>query len=289
MTFAPSQRTKLFLRMALDGAEGSGKSYTAMKLMYYLLGGAEFFLIDSERGRSRLYACAPGETADPEKGRFEFQSLELTDYDPRNYIAAIRGAVNAGAKGLVIDGISQGWEGANGILAQKTALDKRPNTNSYTNWGTMTDLQNEFIGVMLDAPLHLIVTMRSKVDHIIEKNENGKTIIRKLGLQPIQRDGVGYEFDVIGRMEDSRMSITKVRNIDSLIGKEFDKPGLEVAQALNNWLGIGAEMPMTKEQYRSEMQALGYKTDTEIAEFGKKHPDIVGAYRLNELLKRVQR
>lgn len=57
------------------------------------------------------------------------------------------------------------------------------------------------IDTLLGAKLHVIATMRSKMEYAQEKDEQThRTVIRKLGLAPIQRDNVEYEFDGATRL-----------------------------------------------------------------------------------------
>ena len=39
--------------------------------------------------------------------------------------------------------------------------------------------------------------MRSKMDYVQEKDDRGKTQIKKVGLAPIMRDGIEYEFTTV--------------------------------------------------------------------------------------------
>jgi len=277
-------REQVNLRMAITGAQGSGKSYTALNLMYYLMGGKKFGVIDSERGRAKLYLPAPKQKPNPEKGTFPFVYIKLDSYDTLDYIAAIDVMIAAGIKGLVIDGISHAWEGQGGLLDQKSQLDARPGSNNYTNWAGITKKQNEFINKLLDYPGHLIVTMRSKVDYVIDAS-SGKNQVRKIGLQPVQRDGVSYEFDIEALMEDATMSFTKLRNVPELKDKTFKNPGKEVAEILIDWLGIGVEMPLDAQNFKTRMAGLGFDDNDKLKAFADQHPEVTGPFRYTELLK----
>jgi hypothetical protein len=60
---------------------------------------------------------------------------------------------------------------------------------------------------------------------------------RKIGLQPVMRDGTEYEFDVCGEMDqENTLQATKSR-CPKLSGGVFPKPGKELADALKEWLG----------------------------------------------------
>ncbi len=39
--------------------------------------------------------------------------------------------------------------------------------------------------------------MRVKTEWVVERDEKGRNVPRAVGLQPIMRDGIEYEFDVV--------------------------------------------------------------------------------------------
>jgi len=102
---------------------------------------------------------------------------------------------------------------------------------------------------MLQSRLHLIVTMRAKTEYVLETNEKGKQVPRKVGLAPVQRDGLEYEFDVVADMDlDNNLIVSKSR-CEALSGAVIAKPGKEVADTLKAWLTDGApvqETPQTQ-------------------------------------------
>jgi hypothetical protein len=86
--------------------------------------------------------------------------------------------------------------------------------------------------------------MRSKTEYVLEKDERtGKTVPRKIGMAPIQRDGMEYEFDVFGDMDhDNTLVITKSR-CPKLTKAVIKEPGEDFAKTLKAWLTDGAPMP----------------------------------------------
>jgi len=70
--------------------------------------------------------------------------------------------------------------GAADPLKSGTELFKNDEVRVWT-------LDGKVVIASITAKLHLIITMRSKMEYVQEKDERGKTVIRKVGLQPIQR------------------------------------------------------------------------------------------------------
>jgi len=84
-------------------------------------------------------------------------------------------------------------------LDQVEKVRARLRDNGFAAWREITPKHNRMIDAMLSAPLHVLVSMRVKTEWIVDKDERtGKSKPRKVGLQPVMRDGIEYEFDVCG-------------------------------------------------------------------------------------------
>lgn len=228
--FKPATKTQAKLRMALLGPSGSGKTYTALNIAQHL--GERVAVLDTEHGSASLYADL-----------FAFDVVEPANFAPKTYIQIIQAAEKAGYDVLVIDSLSHAWMGSGGILEQVEAARTRSQSNNgYVAWKDATPQHNNLIEAILAAKLHIIVTMRVKMEYVQEKNEKtNKTEIRKVGLQPVQRDGLEYEFGVIGDLDmDNQLIIGKTR-CSALRGGVFPQAGAEVAGILRAWLSDGAE------------------------------------------------
>ena len=227
--FQKATRRQAKARVAIDGPAGSGKTYTALIAAKSLANGSKIAVIDTERGSASLYA-----------DEFDFDVLELDNFNPRNYIEAIRAAEQAGYSVIVIDSMSHAWEGEGGILDMHDAATKRQRTeNSYTAWKDVTPVHREFVDAMLQSPAHIIATMRAKMEYSQEKDGNGKTVIRKIGLAPVQRAGTEYEFTVVCDMDvEHTLTVSKSR-CKPLADKVARMPGGAFFDALRDWLNSG--------------------------------------------------
>lgn len=225
--FAKATKKKQKARVALIGAAGSGKTYTALTLAKYL--GQRIAVIDTERGSASKYS---GDVVD-------FDVCEPEAFSPRAYVQALRGAADEGYDVVVIDSLSHAWEGDGGILDQ---VDKRG--GKFDAWRDMAPQTRELIDAILQYPGHVIATMRTKTEYVVEKNERtGKMEPRKVGLAPKFKEGLEYEFDVVGVLdEDNVLRVTKSR-AGSLNGAVIKCPGKPFADALRAWLDDGAEQP----------------------------------------------
>jgi hypothetical protein len=235
MTFQFKKATKKDqkLRLGLVGPSGSGKTYSALAIATGL--GARIAVVDSEHGSASLYS-----------DRFTFDVIELVSFSPENYIGAIHAAEEAGYDVVILDSLSHAWAGKDGILEQKDAAAKRNKGDSFGAWRDLTPLHNKLIDTIVGSSIHVIATMRAKQEYVVQKDEKtGKTSVKKLGLAPVQRDGMEYEFTLVGDMDDSDLVVTKSR-VEALSGKVIQKPGKEMGKQLRAWLSDGVAPPVTR-------------------------------------------
>lgn len=230
--FKKAQKSQAKLRMAIDGPSGSGKTYTGLIAATALANGGKIAVIDTEHGSASKYA-----------DMFEFDTLELATFHPQNYIDGIEVAEEAGYIVLLIDSLSHAWEGEGGVLELHDAATKRqPSGNSWTAWRDVTPIHRDLVEAILQAKLHVIATMRSKTDYIQTTDDKGRTIIKKVGMAPVQRAGMEYEFDVVADMDtDHNMVISKTRCF-AIADQVVSKPRADWFTTLRDWLSDGAPM-----------------------------------------------
>jgi len=226
--FKTATKAQAKLRLGLIGPAGSGKTMTALRIAHGL--GGRVAVIDTERGSASLYAGERG---------LGFDVLELETYEARNFIEAIGQAEAAGYDVLIIDSLSHAWAGKGGILEFVDKAAKRSGGGSFAGWRDATPLHNQLVDAILGAKLHVICTLRSKVEHVIEQ-VNGKTQVRKVGLQPVQRDGLEYEFTVVGDVnQEHELIVTKTRAA-FLADAVIREAGEDLGKQLKTWLTSGS-------------------------------------------------
>lgn len=233
--FKKATKRQIKLRLALVGPTGSGKTYSSLQIASRI--GAKVAVIDTEHGSASKYADL-----------FQFDVCELESFHPQQYINAIA-AASQHYDVLVIDSLSHAWMGKDGALELVDQSAKRSQSkNSFNAWREVTPLHNQLVEALLSCKCHLIVTMRAKTEYVMETDHKGKSVPRKVGLAPIQRDGVEYEFDVVGEMtQDNELIVSKSR-CPALSGKVITQPGKQVADTLLGWLNSGEAQPETVTQ-----------------------------------------
>ena len=210
------------LRMALIGASGSGKTFTALSIAENL--GSKILFVDTEHGSASKYADI-----------FSFDVVELSDFAPENFIQAIKLGEANGYDVVIIDSLSHEWNGKGGILELHSAEEKITR-NKFTAWAKITPRHNALIETIVQSKTNVITTMRAKTDYSMNKDERGKTTVENVGLAPIQREGMEYEFDVVAHLDHENNFIVQKSRCPTLNEKIFNKAGIQVAEILKAWL-----------------------------------------------------
>lgn len=226
--FQKATRKKAKLKLAISGPSGSGKSYGALRLACGM--SSKVAVLDTENGSASLYS-----------DRFNFDVLDVPPpYDQSKFIDGVKAAVAGGYEVVVIDSASHFWEG---ILAYKDALDKRGG-NSFTNWNEAGNKFKSILDAILQSPIHVICCLRSKQDYVLETNERGKQTPRKVGMAPIMRDGVEYEFTTVFDVDMAHQTKTS-KDRTGLFTDSIFQITEDTGKQLLAWLdkGEGAPIP----------------------------------------------
>ncbi|MEU1152667.1 AAA family ATPase [Streptomyces sp. NPDC005918] len=236
-TFTPATREQARARIGLQGPAGSGKTKTALRLAEGLAKGGPIGVADTERGSALKYAIVPGK---PELGGHEFGHLPMDRHDPRDLIQVVRAAEEAGLAVLVVDSWSHFWNGRGGLLEiVEQAGSERGAGGTFGGWRTGNPIEQEMLDALLNFRGHLIVTMRTKGDYVIE----GKKVT-KVGVKAVQREGAEYELDVVMDMVEGTATVTKTR-YTPLDGQVIHHPGEDVAELILEQLGQGIDLVRT--------------------------------------------
>ncbi|WP_422853800.1 AAA family ATPase [Flavobacterium sp.] len=211
--------------MALQGASGSGKTYGALLLAFGLCGDwSKIAIIDSENHSSELYAHL---------GRYQVLHIE-PPFTPERYVEAIKVCEQADIEVIVIDSISHEWVGIGGIL---DAHSNMPG-NSYTNWAKLTPRHNSFVQHMLQSPIHIIGTIRSKQEYVLSE-KNGKQVPEKVGMKGVTRSGMDYEFTLVFNLDMRNNAIATKDRTSIFSGKSEFKVNSEIGKMILDWCNEG--------------------------------------------------
>jgi len=184
-TLKKTTRKNSKIKIGLSAPSGSGKTYSALRLAYGLTGDWDKIgIIDTENGTAANYA--PNFNT-----KFNVINLEAP-FSPERYIEAIRTCELAGMEVIIIDSITQEWEGTGGCLEiNETIAKAKFKGNTWTAWSETTPRHQKFINAIIYSPCHIITTVRNKIDMA---QVEGK--IKKVGVKEVTREGFEYELSI---------------------------------------------------------------------------------------------
>ncbi|GAF99057.1 unnamed protein product, partial [marine sediment metagenome] len=231
MAFRKAERKKARLRLGICGPSGSGKTKSALRIAEGL--GGKVALIDTENGSADIYA---------EEHDYDVEILRKP-YTPERYIALLNQAEKAGYDIVILDSISHAWAGQGGLLDEHDRVAKASRSgNTYTAWREITPKHNAFIEAMQSSPCHIMATMRTKVDYALEDDGGGKKKPKKVGMAPIQREGMDYEFTTVFDLSIPDHFATVSKDRTSLFdGQPPFVPSEATGKQLTAWLDKGVD------------------------------------------------
>ncbi len=242
--------------MALIGVAGAGKTYTALSIASNL--GKKIAVLDTERGSASKYSDL-----------FEFDVMEPESFAPKTYIDAIEAAAEAGYDVIILDSLSHAWAGKDGALELVDRAARRAQSNNnFGAWRDVTPQHNAMVDTIIGSKIHIIATMRAKTEYVQEKDpKTGRTSVRKVGMAPVQRDGLEYEFDVVADIDSENNLVVGKTRCPAIAGAVFPKAGKEIALRLKNWLtdgGVAREAAAEREA-KAEFAAPAPKSEKKAA------------------------
>lgn len=281
------------MKIGVSAPSGGGKTlgalliaYGLMKAQYPNLSDSKIWekiaIIDTENGSGELYCGS--EVGGVKIGEYNAVSLEAP-FEADKYTSAIDLCEDNKIEVCIIDSSTHLWSGAGGLLEQQGTAAKRSG-NSYTAWREITPQHNRFVERMLQCNMHVIATMRAKQEYVTEKGDNGKTTVRKMGLEPEQRKGMEYEFTLFLEV-NSEHEAFGAKDRTSIFDQKTFKITPKVGQQLMDWLqtGITTEHVVVATQHVADKPVALETVRKEIVELCKE----LGGQANDDLMKIVKK
>lgn len=235
MQLRHSERKKAKIKLAIQGVAGSGKTYSALLLAHGLTNGdfSKVAIIDTENGSADLYAHL---------GQYNVLTLP-PPFTPEKYIKAIDVCTDAGMEVIILDSTSHCWD---------YLLDYHSNLagNSFTNWAKITPLQKSFTDKILQCDAHVIATMRTKQDYVLNQKD-GKYIPEKVGLKAVQKEGLDYEFTVVFDVDIKHFAISSKDRTGLFMGKPEFIINSHTGKKILEWCNSGTNLQDAREKIKN--------------------------------------
>lgn len=296
MIFQKLENNRPFLKMALEGFAGDGKSRTAAEIaigVYKLIHSTKpIAIFDTERAAKALLPL------------FDAEGIEALSSEART-LASLNEAIKWCEAGnsdiLIIDSITHVWES----FIEAFKAEKNRYTLQFQDWGIIKPKwKNEFSTPFVNANVHIIFTGRAGYEYEEEKVEqpNGsfKKEISKSGIKMKAETETAFEpdililmskiSDVLGDVKTIFRTATVLKDrtdqIDGLTlnsdgklkGPSFDMfyPAIKQLLAGTVKQHTGGDIPDSFKEFEEKFSGIGRRKDTAIAE-------IEGAFELMQL------
>jgi len=250
MEILKASRQRAKIKMALQGPSGSGKTFSALFLAFGLCGDwSKIAVVDTENHSAELYSNL---------GSFNTVSLSAP-FTPEKYIQAIALCETAGIEVIILDSCSHEWDGSGGILD----IHGNMAGNSFTNWSKLTPRHNAFVQAILQSPSHIIGTIRSKQDYVLQE-KNGKMVPEKVGMKGVTRDGMDYEFSLVFELDIKHNAVASKDRTGLFDGKPEGRISIETGKQIRDWCNIGEAVAKNPHNVGLLQSIKGCKTVDEL-------------------------
>ncbi len=248
-------REQVYLKISVDGPSGAGKTLSSLLLALGLVESmappelkgdgktaerqawawSKIAVVDTENGSAKLYAGTVVATPDGDVTIGSFRHYDFAPpYDARYYIALCETLAKDDVLCAVIDSITPEWNGPGGILDTQARIG-----GQAQHWKIVSPVHQAFLDAMRLAPYHLIATMRSKTEVVLEKDAStGKMKVEKRGLKAEQREGAEYEFSVVINIDHTTHQASATKDRTRLFG---GLQGFVITPDHGRWLGEWAQ------------------------------------------------
>lgn len=282
--FKKLENNRPFLKMALEGFAGDGKTFTATQIaigVHKLISSTKpIALFDTEKAMKAL------------KPSFDEAGIEAVVNDENRSLAALSQAIKWCEEGnadiLIIDSITHVWEEF--MKAYLNRPDKHGkivhrNRLEFQDWGIIKPKwKEEFSTPFVLAKCHIIFTGRAGYEYTDEKNEDGKREIFKSGIKMKAETETAFEPDILVLMQKQQDLLSDVKKVwreamivkdrtNQIDGKTFKNPTFEnfypaIKVLLDGALRElhGVEIPDTFYEFENKFSEIGKEREILIAE-----------------------
>lgn len=260
MAFVKAMREKVHAKVIFVSPSGGGKSMSLLEMATGLARktGSRIAVIGTEGDRDKLYA---GKKSPHGDYKYDYDLLQLTDYSPEAYIAAIDEALDAGYEVIVIDGVAQEWKYINDLH------DKMPG-NSFTNWGKLKPRHRQLNEKILSAPAHILFSARGKDEWVLEE-KNGKQVPKKVGLGSQTDKDITYEVMLSLQLDqDSHLAHADKDNTGLWGMDRYSVVTAKDGEALYDWCESGVTPEPKAPTIQTNVKSVA--TDEDINNFKKQ-------------------
>jgi hypothetical protein len=283
-----ARREKQKAVIGFIGPSGSGKTVAALLTAYGMMKEKypesseeelweKIGVADTEHKRSLL--CWGQTFGDVRIGDFIHIDFDAP-YSTERYEGAVQSLKSSGCEVVIIDSLSHNWQGEGGIIETHATMTG----NSFQNWGKLSIETTSLIKTLTRNDVHILCTLRTKTEYVVETNDKGKAAPRKVGTKPMQKDEMEYEFMINFSVGIDHLAETSKDNSRLFEGLQF-RIDETVGSKLYKWLELGVdvkgeemkvrqdlidsirELEQLSEAHKEKVVEFEYKTKSKVEQF----------------------
>lgn len=195
MSFTRATMPRVPAKLAICGASGTGKTYSALLLARGLVSDSgKIAVIDTENGSSCLYSDLTPFDVSVIKAAPMSNGVDI--YNVKDIVKAIKDAETAKYNALVIDSASVVWSS---LCLFKERLDE-DGGSQYCNWSKPKARLAEFKNTVVNSSMHIICCFRQKTEYVIETID-GKNKPRRVGTTLEASKGAEYDYSIVFELD----------------------------------------------------------------------------------------
>ena len=283
--FKKLENNRPFLKMALEGFAGDGKTFTGVEVAIgvhkLIKSNKPIAMFDTERALKAL------------KWRFDEAGIEAMIEDEERSLQSLHNAIkwceDGNADILLIDSITHVWEEFLRAYMNRPSKDGRPlkrNRLEFQDWGVLKPQWKELFSTpFVMVKCHIIFTGRAGYEYSDERNEEtGKREIFKSGIKMKAETETAFEPDILVLMQKVQELLGDEKKIwreamvvkdrtTQIDGKTFKNPTFEdfypaIKVLLDGTLREmhGARIPDTFSEFESKYSEIGKEREVIVAE-----------------------
>ena len=237
-----AKRIQAKVKVAIGGASGSGKTLSSLLMAHGLVKAEHpdwneaqiwdhIAVIDAENQSASLYV---GKQVGPTViGSYNVINME-PPFEEQNLIDAIAVCEQANMECVIIDSMSAFWVDA---LETQGKIAERTKSN-FSAWKPVKSDQNRMMQALLQAKVHVIANYRAKMDYVQDTNENGKKVVRQVGMGFIAEGTNIYEY-TLALMLDADHVANAIKDRTGVFDGLFFTITSDTGRKLYQWMAEG--------------------------------------------------
>ena len=240
-----AKRIQAKLKIAIGGPSGSGKTLSSLLMAYGLVKAehpawtddevwGHIVVLDTENSSASLYV---GKRVGPTVVG-SYNVIDITPpFEEQTLIDALSMSEQANMECAIIDSASAFWMDA---LETQGKIAERTKSN-FSAWKPVKNDQQKMMQAILQCRMHVIANYRAKIEYT-QDVENGKKVVRSLGMGIIAEGNTSYEYTTMLMLDDKHeANATKDRT--GLFDGQYFVVTADTGRKLYQWMAEGEVPP----------------------------------------------